>query len=52
MKFHTISAIHCGSAGWVGTVTNSSGEEVYRSDYRKTALHAFIAATAWVDKQK
>lgn len=52
MKYHTLSALHCGEAGWVGIVTDQSGEEIYRSEYRKTALHAFIAAAAWADKKK
>lgn len=52
MKYHTLAAINSGETGWVGTVTDQRGEEIYRSDYRKTALHAFIAAAAWADKQK
>lgn len=53
MKYHTVSAIHSGQAGWVGTVTNSTGDKVYRTGrYYTSAQAAFTQAFIWAEKLK
>ena len=52
MKYYTIAQIYAGESEWVGTITDQHGRELFRSEYRPTALHAFIVCSAFLMKLK
>ena len=52
MRFFTISAINAGLSGWVGTITDPEGTEVYRTAAYESAQRAFNVAYCWLESKQ